>query len=91
MHEKLEEWLDLIATLTNVKLGEGRDIFRWNLHTDGLFTIRSVYLHMESTCPFPSQIDLETKIFTQDQDFLLVPSKMCHSHKRQYSEEEPEG
>ena len=29
--EKLQEWLDLVAKITNINLVEGRDHFRWNL------------------------------------------------------------
>ena len=29
--EKLQEWFDLVAKITNINLVEGRDHFRWNL------------------------------------------------------------
>ena len=45
MDEKLQEWLDLVAKITNINLVEGSDHFSWNLHKYGVFTVRSMYLH----------------------------------------------
>jgi hypothetical protein len=36
---KLQEWAYLVAKITHIYLGEGRDNFKWNLHKDGIFTI----------------------------------------------------
>jgi hypothetical protein len=46
------QWLDLLAKITNVTLGQGKDIFRWNLNTNGTFSVRSMYLHMNQDIPF---------------------------------------
>ena len=68
--EKLQEWLDLVAKITNFNLVEGRDHLRWNLHNDGIFTVRSMYLHeMNQHAPFrhkliwKQKIPLKIKIF----------------------------
>ena len=82
MDEKLQEWLDLVAKITNFNLVEGRDHLRWNLHNDGIFTVRSMYLHeMNQHAPF-RHIDLETKNPSQDKDFLLVSPKRSYPNKR---------
>jgi hypothetical protein len=46
------QWLDLLAKITNVTLGQRKDIFRWNLNTNGTFSVRSMYLHMNQDIPF---------------------------------------
>jgi hypothetical protein len=43
---KLQEWTDLVAQITHIYLREGRDSFKWNLHKDETFTVRSTYLHL---------------------------------------------
>ena len=61
--EKLQEWLDLVAKITNFNLVEGRDHFRWNLHNDGIFTVRSMYLHeMNQHAPFRHKLIWKLKI-----------------------------
>ena len=61
--EKLQEWLDLVAKITNFNLVEGRDHFRWNLHNDGIFTVRSMYLHeMNQHAPFCHKLIWKLKI-----------------------------
>ena len=40
--EKHQEWLDLVAKITNINLVEGRDHLRWNLHRYGISTVRSM-------------------------------------------------
>jgi len=59
--EKLQEWLDLVAKITNINLVEGRDHFKWNLH--GIFTVRSMYLHkMNQHAPFCHKLIWKLKI-----------------------------
>ena len=43
--EKLQEWLDLVAKITNINLVEVSDHFRWNLHKYGVFSVISMYFH----------------------------------------------
>ena len=68
--EKLQEWLDLVAKITNINLVDGRDHFRWNLNKYGIFTVGSIYLHkMNQHTPFchkliwKLKISLKIKIF----------------------------
>ena len=59
--EKLQEWLELVANITNINLVEGRDHFKWNLH--GIFTVRSMYLHkMNQHAPFCHKLIWKLKI-----------------------------
>jgi hypothetical protein len=44
--DKLQKWLRLLIKINNVTLGRGRDVFRWHLNTTGIFSVRSMYLHM---------------------------------------------
>jgi len=61
--EKLQEWLDLIAKITNINLVEESDHFRWNLHKYGVFTIRSMYLHkINEHAPFRHKLIWKLKI-----------------------------
>jgi exonuclease III len=48
---KLLEWLSLVAKISNVVLVEGSDYFKWNLTSSGLFSVRSMYLHLIDTQP----------------------------------------
>jgi hypothetical protein len=50
---KLIEWLNLVARISNVELVEGSDYFKWSLTKSGLFSVRSMYLHLiDSQPPF---------------------------------------
>jgi hypothetical protein len=44
--DKLQKWLRLLIKINNVTLGRGRDVFRWHLNATGIFSVRSMYLHM---------------------------------------------
>jgi hypothetical protein len=46
---KLTEWLNLVARISNVELVDGSDHFRWSLTNSGLFFVRSLYLHLIDT------------------------------------------
>ena len=70
MNNKLIAWLKLVAQISNVELMEGSDYFRWNLTKSGLFSVRSLYLHLIDTQPpflrkkiWKIKIPLKTKIF----------------------------
>ena len=61
--EKHQEWLDLVAKITNINLVDGRDHFRWNLNKYGIFTVGSIYLHkMNQHTPFCHKLILKLKI-----------------------------
>jgi len=48
---KLTEWLNLVARISNVQLVEGSDHFTWSLTKSGLYSVRSLYLHLIDTRP----------------------------------------
>ena len=63
MDEKHQEWLDLVAKITNINLVEVRDHFRWNLHKYGIFAVRSIYLHkINQHAPFHHKLIWKLKI-----------------------------
>ncbi|WVZ49915.1 hypothetical protein U9M48_001231 [Paspalum notatum var. saurae] len=41
--EKLIAWYDLVSKVAHVVLGEGKDIFAWNLNKNGFFSVSSMY------------------------------------------------
>jgi len=46
---KLLEWLNLVEKVSNIELVDGSDYFKWNVTKSGLFSIRSLYLHLIDT------------------------------------------
>ena len=46
---KLLEWRNLVATIAQVNLNEGIDVFIWSLHKNGMFTVKSMYKHLVSS------------------------------------------
>ncbi|WVZ70175.1 hypothetical protein U9M48_018861 [Paspalum notatum var. saurae] len=66
---KLTEWHNLVFHLANVSLTEGNDMFRWNLHSNGCFTVQSIYKHLINNNTRVSQdvwrtrLPLKIKIF----------------------------
>jgi hypothetical protein len=65
---KLREWLNLVARISNVQLVEGSDYFKWNLTKSGVY--RSLYHHLIDTHPpsrhgriWKMRILLKIKIF----------------------------
>ena len=67
--ENHQEWLDLVAKITNINLVEGRDHFKWNLY--GIFTVRSMYLHkMNQHAPFCHKLIWKLKIPLKIKIFL---------------------
>jgi hypothetical protein len=44
--EKLREWLELTDKINNIILDQGSDIFRWDLNKTGIFSVRSMCLHL---------------------------------------------
>ena len=43
---KWERWVHLVARLMGVQLSDNNDVFRWNLTSSGLFTVKSMYLDL---------------------------------------------
>ena len=46
---KLRDWSNLVPQIAPFNLVDGSDSFRWNLTKSGLFTVRSMYLHLINT------------------------------------------
>ena len=42
--DKLREWMELLSKINNVTLDQGRGMFRWDLNTNGIFSVRLMYL-----------------------------------------------
>ncbi|WVZ90711.1 hypothetical protein U9M48_036990 [Paspalum notatum var. saurae] len=69
VENRLNEWLSLVARLTQVNLQEGKDIFVWRLHTNGFFSVKSMYSSLISNGVKVSQdlwhlkLPLKIKIF----------------------------
>jgi hypothetical protein len=40
---RLANWKDLIQRMANTQLTTGKDIYRWNLHENGKFSVASMY------------------------------------------------
>ena len=66
---KLTEWHNLVLRTMNVELTEGNDVFRWKLHRNGSFSVRSMYKHLinnnisVSQDIWRTQLPLKIKIF----------------------------
>ena len=43
MGTRLAMWNALLQRLSTVQLSQGPDVFRWNIHTSGKFTVNSMY------------------------------------------------
>ena len=43
---KLVKWYCFILKLVHKNLNEGINLFIWNLHTNGLFKVKSMYKHL---------------------------------------------
>jgi hypothetical protein len=48
---KLTNWSNHVAQISTFSLVDGSDTFRWNLTNSGLFTVRSMYLHLLDSHP----------------------------------------
>jgi hypothetical protein len=42
----LRQWLHLVAPVSNVVLEDGNDYYKWLLTKNGLYTVRTMYLHV---------------------------------------------
>ena len=43
---KLIYWHSFVSNLAHINLNEGMNLFVWNLHNNGLFTVKSMYNHL---------------------------------------------
>jgi hypothetical protein len=66
----LIDWHKLVTLISNFRLKEGNDRFKWNLHRDGTFSVCSMYLHrLDNIVPYSNKgiwklkIPLKIKIF----------------------------
>lgn len=68
---KLQDWHELVAKLTNINLGQGRDNFKWKLQKNGKFSVRSMYLHLlDGIPPFRHKVIWKLKIPLKIKIFL---------------------
>jgi hypothetical protein len=42
----LRDWNRIVATVVNIQLQDERDVFVWSLNSNGLFTVRSMYVFL---------------------------------------------
>lgn len=70
MDNKFIEWHSLVAQISNVQLVAGEDYFMWSLTKSGLFSVRSMYLHLINMDPpfrhkkiWKIKVPLKIKIF----------------------------
>jgi hypothetical protein len=40
------QWFQLVSLVAHTELNSNRDLFRWNLTANGMFTVKSLYLHL---------------------------------------------
>ena len=82
VNENLQEWHDLIAKLTHVNLGAEKDMFRWNLNNSGIFTVRSMYLHMlNQHVPFRHKLIWKLKISLKINIFFWYLQRGLYSQR----------
>jgi hypothetical protein len=43
VHHLRVQWFELVSLVAHTNLNSNRDSFRWNLTTNGLFTVQSLY------------------------------------------------
>ena len=74
--EKLDEWLRLVAQVSNFNLTQGRDTFSWHLTKSGQFTVRSMYLHLANhNFPFRHKFIWKLKVPLKIKIFLWYLQK----------------
>ncbi|WVZ81474.1 LOW QUALITY PROTEIN: hypothetical protein U9M48_028848, partial [Paspalum notatum var. saurae] len=44
--DKLTDWHNLVRRVLNISLQEGNDVFKWDLHRNGCFSVRSMYKYL---------------------------------------------
>jgi hypothetical protein len=70
---KWNQWLHLVLRLMEVLLSSAQEIFRWDLTTSGMFSVKTMYLDFINghTKNF-KKIYLEDKGTAKNQDFHVV-------------------
>ena len=58
MGERWTSWLHLVRRLMDVHLSDQPDSFRWKLTTNGVFTVKSMYLDLINSGPLPRSIHI---------------------------------
>ena len=74
--DKLDEWEELVAKITHINWTNESDLFIWNLHNNGQFTVHSMYLHMiNQNTPFSHKLIWKLKIPLKIKIFLWYLQK----------------
>jgi hypothetical protein len=74
--DKLIDWHKLVTLISNFRLQEGNDRFKWNLCRDGTFSVRSMYLHrLDSIAPYRNKAIWKLKIPLKIKIFLWLLNK----------------
>jgi len=74
--DKLDEWEELVAKITHINWPNESDLFIWNLHNNGQFTVHSMYLHMiNQNTPFSHKLIWKLKIPLKIKIFLWYLQK----------------
>jgi hypothetical protein len=80
--DKLAAWYNLVAKVSHIQLIIEKDVFTWNLHKHGQFSLRSIYQFvMNHDSLFSNNFIWKMKI----QVFPLVISARSSFNKRQPS------
>uniref|UniRef100_A0A453DV51 Uncharacterized protein n=1 Tax=Aegilops tauschii subsp. strangulata TaxID=200361 RepID=A0A453DV51_AEGTS len=53
-----EAWLHLVTRLMDVNLSQQPDQIRWKLTRNGIFSVKSMYLHIINSGPIPRSIHI---------------------------------
>jgi len=71
VEDKMTAWNNLVAKISAYQLSDGRDIFTWDLHRHGNFTVRSMYQYlMNQETPFVNKFLWNLKIPLKIKNFL---------------------
>jgi hypothetical protein len=80
---KLTAWNVLVPCLANIVLSQESDEFRWNLHPNGQFLVKSHYLAMiHSDIPNLNKHLWKFKSPIENKDLYVVLAKRSNSNKR---------
>ena len=79
---RLQSWNILLQRLTTVQLSHGSDVFCWNLHGNGQFSVDSMYRALiQSNVPVDNNTKIwKMKIPLKNKNLCMVSSSRSHSY-----------